>query len=115
MAKRLAYVEGLDGQIELLPDRVIVHRKGFINSLFYGMNSRREIPLGQISEVIFRDATRLKFGIIEFVRSGRSSSEYKGKGGAACVVKFNRQSSRNFAAVKEKIFQLIEDHQRGKH
>jgi len=113
MVKRIAYVEGLDGQIEVLPDRVVIHRKGFINSLFYGMNSRREIPIGQISEVVFRDASRMKFGIIEFVRSGRSAQEYKGRGAAACVVKFNRKTARNFAAVKEKIFQLIDEHQRG--
>ena len=108
MAKSIMYVTGIDGQVELLPDRVVIHRKGFVNSLFFGFNSRREIPLGQISEVAFRDATRMKYGIIEFIRSGRSTDERKG---GSCIVKFNRKSAPQFEALKEKAFQLLQKSQ----
>ncbi len=110
--KSVMYVEGLDGQVELLADRVIIHRKGLMNTVFYGFNSRREIPLGQISEVAFRDATRLKFGVIEFVRSGRSTDERKGS--STCIVKFNRQSARRFEALKEKVFEVLEKNNKAK-
>jgi hypothetical protein len=106
------YVAGLDGQVELLMDRVIIHRKGFINTLFHGFNSRREIPIGAISEVMFRDATRLKFGVIEFVRSGRSNDERKGN---ACIVKFNRAQAASFEKIKEKAFLLIEHNAKQKN
>ncbi len=110
--KAIMYVEGLDGQIELLPDRVIIHRKGVVNTLFFGFNSRREIPLGQVSEVMFRDATRIKFGIIEFVRSGRSSAERKDS--TQCIVKFNRATARRFEKLKDKTFELIEKNNKAK-
>lgn len=103
--KAIMYVEGLDGQVELLPDRVIIHRRGFLNSLFFGFNSRREIPIGQISEIAFRDANRIKFGVIEFVRSGRSEQERKGGG---CIVKFNRVSAPQFEILKEKTFEILQ-------
>ena len=106
MAKRIMYVEGLDGQVELMSDRVIIHRKGMLNALFFGFNSRREIPLGQVSEVAFREATRIKYVIIEFVRSGRSTDERKGS--STCIVKFNRAGAAKFEALKEQVFQLIE-------
>lgn len=106
--KSIMYVSGLDGQVELLSDRVIIHRKGFINSLFFGYNYRREIPLGQISEVAYRQPTRLKYGIIEFVRSGRSTDEKKG---GTCIVKFNRAGAVKFEALKEKAFQLLHKNQ----
>ena len=109
----IMFVEGLDGQVELMADRVVIHRRGVINSLFFGYNSRREIPLGAISEVMFRDANRLKFGVIEFVRSGRSADERKGKN--ACIVKFNRASAPQFNRLKEKAFELIEKNMKAKN
>jgi hypothetical protein len=105
MGKSLMFVSGLDGQVEVTADRVIIHRKGLVNAVFFGFNARREIPLGAISEVMFRDATRLKYGIVEFVRSGRSTEERKGN---MCIVKFNRAQAPQFEKMKEKVFELIE-------
>ena len=105
MPKVIARANGIDGQIALLPDRVVIRRDGLWNALRYGFNSQREIPLGAISEVAFRAAGKLRFGEIEFVRSGRSDEQFK-KGGNA--VKFNYKSNNDFETLKEKAFEMIE-------
>lgn len=112
MVKVIMRVDGLDGQIALLADRVVIRRDGLWNAIKYGFNSQREIPLAAISEVAFRDAGSLRFGEIEFVRSGRSIEEKKSaKTGA---VRFNKKSQQEFYTLKEKIFELMEQlsHQR---
>lgn len=105
MAKRIMLVEGLDGQVELLTDRVVIHRQGLLNAIKYGLNSQREIPLAAISEVVFHPASALRFGTIEFVRSGRSTEERKANNS---MVKFGRKSASGFKILKEKVFELIE-------
>lgn len=112
MAKRIMMVVGIDGQIELLTDRVVIHRKGLWNVIRFGLNSHREIPLGAIAEVMFRDAGALVFGRIEFIRAGRSADEKKKDYSA---VKFNRKSQRQFEILKEKIFELVDQYSKQKH
>lgn len=103
MGKVLMYVEGIDGQVELMSDRVIVHRKGLLNSLKHGGNARHEIPLASISGVDFQDATMLKQGMIDFDHAGKRSSGVKGRNS----VKFGKKQHDQFYRLKEKIFELI--------
>lgn len=112
MSKRLMYVEGGDGQVELMNDRVVIHRKGLWNMFVYGLNARREIPLSAVSEVVFKPAGGIRFGEIEFVRSGRSMDE--GKKWQSNAVKFNKKKNAEFEALKEKAFELIESYARQK-
>lgn len=110
MAKRIMIVQGLDGEVELMTDRVVIYRHGLVNALKYGLNAQREIPLAAISEVVYHPATSMRFGTIEFVRSGRSSDERKS---ANSMVKFGRKHAKGFSMLKEKTFELIEQiHQR---
>jgi len=67
----------------------------------------REIPLAAISEVAFRTASALRFGEIEFVRSGRSGDENKKKKINPNAVRFKRDKNQAFEALKEKIFELV--------
>ncbi len=113
MAKRIMFVEGFDGQVELLSDRVIVHRNGVFNALKYGMNAKREIPLGAISEVGFKPPLMLGMGQIEFVRSGRSMDE-KNKSGNS-IVKFKKSKAREFEILKEKMFEIIDQYARNRN
>ena len=106
MAKTIMKVSGLDGQIELMNDRVVIHRKGALNALKFGFNAKREIPISAISEVVFKGATTFKFGEIEFVRSGRSSDERKAS--KHSTVKFRKLQNAQFEEIKEKIFELME-------
>lgn len=105
MAKVLIKAMGMDGQVYLLTDRVVIKREGLMNMFKYGMNATREIPLGAISEVAFRAATGFRFGEIEFVRSGRSTDEKKQKSNSA--VRFNKKNSATFEALKEKVFEIM--------
>ncbi len=107
MAKRLMFVEGFDGQVELLTDRVIIHRPGLWNMFKYGPNSKREIPIMAISEVVFKSPMMLGMGSIEFVRSGRSQNEHTKVNYS--LVKFKRQKLAEFEMLKEKIFTLMNE------
>ncbi len=103
MAKLIMRAKGINGDVELMDDRVVIKRPGIINMFFYGLNSTREIPLMAISEVSFRPA---KFGMgkIEFVRSGRSTQEKKQMD---TIVKFAPKHGRDFEIIKEKAFELM--------
>ncbi len=109
MAKIIMHVEGLDGQVDLLPDRVVIHRKGLWSAFKHGLNAKSEIPLGAISEVAYRPAS-IQMGQIEFVRSGRSTNERKSAN--ATAVAFNRKKNKEFEALKEKIFELLDQYSR---
>lgn len=95
----------MDGQVELMTDRVVIKREGLWNMFKYGMNAKREIPLGAISEVAFKGATAFRFGEIEFVRSGRSTDEKKKNNTNA--VRFNKKSDAQFEKLKEKVFEMV--------
>lgn len=106
MAKVIMRVVGMDGQVDLLPDRVVITRPGLLNALKFGFNSQREIPISAISEIDFRKAGALTFGELEFVRSGRSTEEKKKKNQSA--VKFRKGSNQAFEDLKEKVFEMME-------
>ncbi|MDX1975465.1 MAG: hypothetical protein SFT92_07290 [Rickettsiales bacterium] len=107
MAKRLMYIEGIDGQVELLTDRVIIHRKGWWNIMRFGFGAKREIPIAAIAEVVFRDANPIMFGRIEFVRAGRSQDERRKDYSA---VKFRKVKQPEFVKLKEMIFDMVDQY-----
>lgn len=102
MAQQIMYAAGQDGQVELLADRVIIHRKGLLNLAKYGPNARREIPLSSISSVNFRDATMFKMGEIDFDYPGRSQTDKQQN-----TVRFSRKHQEEFTRLKERIFELM--------
>jgi len=110
MTKTLMHIEGMNGQVELLPDRVVIHRKGLWNAFSYGLNAKREIPLGALTEVALKPAGLLVFGEIEFVSGGRMMQARKTANPNA--VKFRRDKNAAFEALKEKIFEIINQQQR---
>ncbi len=112
MAKLIMRVEGLNGQVELLADRVVIHRKGLWNALTYGLNAKREIPLSAMSEVQFKEASRFNFGEIEFVGGGRAAQTKKKINLNA--VKFRRDKNQEFEMLKEKMFEIMEQYARNK-
>ncbi len=106
MTKRIIYVEGVDGQVELMSDRVVIHRKGLFCALRFGFGSKREIPLGAIAEVNFRDSNLLVMGKIEFIRAGRSQEEKITKDYSS--VKFRMRDQQKFERLKETVFQMVD-------
>lgn len=98
------YVSGADGQIELLADRVIIHRKGVLNVMKYGLNATREIPLASISGVDYRAPHFFGLGMIDFDHAGHNNVDEQKQN----TVKFGKKHARDFLALKEKIFQMMQ-------
>jgi len=109
MSKTIMKVEGFDGQVELLEDRIIIRRQGWWNALTYGFNAKTEIPLMAISEVSFKPPLLLGMGTIDFIRSGRVSQDMKR--GSSTAVKFKKIKLQEFEAFKEKVFEMITQNQ----
>lgn len=108
MAKPLMRLVGLDGKVELLPDRIVIHREGLWNAMKFGLNARREIPIVAVSEVVFKPANAFRWGEIEFVRSGRSVDDSKSnKKTNYNAVRFKKDKNQQFEALKEKVFELL--------
>lgn len=108
MSELIMRVEGMDGQVELLNDRVVISRSGIWNIFKYGLNSKREIPLGAISEVSFKSPSLFGMGEIEFIRGGSSNNNAGNKKQAnQNMVKFRKKELEKFEALKEKVFDLI--------
>ncbi|MEZ5690327.1 MAG: hypothetical protein R3D71_01515 [Rickettsiales bacterium] len=108
MGNIIMKVEGNDGQIELMSDRVIINRAGVFNIVKFGLNAKREIPVGAISEVAYKKPSLLGMGEIEFVVSGRNNSRDK-KQVNHNLVKFGNKKKEEFEALKEKVFDLINE------
>jgi len=96
---------GFDADLALLADRVIIIRKGLFNGLKYGFNAKTEIPLMAISEVTFRPPFLLGMGTIDFIRSGRANFDMKR--GSSTAVRFRKKNLPEFEAIKEKVFELM--------
>jgi len=110
MGKMIMRVEGLDGSVELLPDRVIIRHDGIWNAFKFGFNSAREIPLAAISEIGFKNSNLIMMGEIDFIVSGGGSRQMQiGKKKAANpnAVRFRKNKQQEFAVLKEKVFELM--------
>lgn len=106
MAKIIMKAQGMYGTLVLMTDRLIIQRPGIFNFIRYGKNATREIPLGAISEVIYTAPTWVTVGEIEIVRAGNSRDERNEKINANAL-KFARRKAKDFAAIKEKLFELM--------
>lgn len=113
MAKLIMRVEGFDGIVELMADRVVISRPGMWNFFKYGFNSKREIPLSAVSEVVLKPPLLLGFGSIEFVRMGRSQNEHIKTNYS--LVKFKKIKYDQFETLKEKIFEIMDEYAHNQH
>ena len=66
MIQMLYYLKGLNGQIEVYEDRVIINRKGFLAKGAIGLAGSKTIPINAIQTVQFREGTSLYNGFIQF-------------------------------------------------
>ena len=65
--------QGVDAEIELLKDRIIISRSGLLSKV--SGTAKREIPYSSVLEVKFKEATVLAPGNIELARVGIPSTE----------------------------------------
>jgi hypothetical protein len=115
MAKMIMRAQGLDGIMILMTDRVVIEHPGLWNMVKYGGQAKREIPLSAISEVIYKAPTVFTMGEIELVRGGRSSDEHLGKKkNKPNALRFARKKGSEFEAMKEKIFEIMNQQQQAR-
>jgi hypothetical protein len=105
-SKLIMKAQGMNGALLLMNDRLIIQRPGLLNLIRYGKNATREIPLAAISEVIFTAPTWVTVGEIEIVRAGSSRDERNEKLNANSL-RFARRKVKEFTAIKEKLFEMM--------
>ena len=64
------FLKGVNGQIELQKNRVVISRKGILGFAAQGLSGRKEIPIKNIQAVQFKDASSLTNGFIQFTIAG---------------------------------------------
>ncbi len=101
-------MQGIDGEITLLKDRIIITRSGVISKL--KGEAKREIPYSSVLEVKFKEANALAPGIMELTRVGISSTEDN----SAFKIKFKKDKQAEFARLKDKIYEILSFYARQK-
>ena len=98
-------VEGSNGSVEYLGDRIVIRRKGLANVLTQGVQGDKTIPLSRITAVQFRQAGSMMAGLIQFtIQGGR---EFRGGMLEATkdenAVMFTREQEPGFAELREQV------------
>jgi len=70
MSNYLYYVKGVNGQLEVYSDKVIISRKGALGFLTQGLAGDKTIPMRAIQSVQFKAGNALTNGFIQFAVMG---------------------------------------------
>lgn len=102
-------VEGSNGSVEYLGDRIVIRRKGLANVLTQGAQGDKTFPLSRITAVQFRRAGSMMAGLIQFtIQGGR---EFRGGMLEATkdenAVMFTRDQEPAFARLREQVESAI--------
>lgn len=102
-------VEGSNGSVEYLGDRIVIRRKGLANVLTQGVQGDKTVPLSRITAVQFRPAGSMMAGLIQFtIQGGR---EFRGGMLEATkdenAVMFTREQEPAFAQLREQVESAI--------
>lgn len=93
MSDCLIYFKGLNGQISVYEDRVVIERKGFMAFTSQGLAGTKTIPMSAIQSVQYKPGGAFINGFIQFGILGGKEA----KGGV-----FNAGSDENTVMVREK-------------
>ncbi len=103
MEEALLKAKGVNGQVELLQDKVLIRREGLLAK---GMGADKEIPLRQIASVKFED--RWNNGYIQFVLGEQDAvSTFKEAQRNPTAVVFNRFQRKPFEALQQAVDRLV--------
>ena len=69
------HFDGLNGQIEVLEDRIVISRKGVFGFLTQGLKGDKMIPFASITAVQFKTASAFFNGYIQFTVMGATKVE----------------------------------------
>lgn len=70
MEEILMSAKGVNGQLELLADKVRISRKGAMSLLIHGLKGDKEILISRISSIQFKEASNWFNGYIQFTFEG---------------------------------------------
>ena len=112
MQKMLFHLTGLNGQIEVYENRIVIRRKGAIAKLSQGFfKGDKEILLSKISAIQVKPGTIITNGYIQFSLSGGNEST-KGLSEATRdenTVFFLKKYNNEVMKLKERIYSLLEN------
>ncbi|MDR2600354.1 MAG: SHOCT domain-containing protein [Oscillospiraceae bacterium] len=109
MSKYLFTISGVDGQLYVNDEYVVIERKGIISFLTQGVKGKKEIPIQNINAVQVREATIWVNGFIQFYLPGfaKSSGGIFDMGEDENTVVFNRTNNETANSIKEFIQEKI--------
>ncbi len=102
-------LQGVNGQIELYENRIIIKRKGVLAKMTQGFfKGEKEIFLNKISGIQLKKAGMLSNGYIQFTLSGGNENT---KGALSATqdentVFFNKSNNASAEKLKKKIYEL---------
>ena len=74
MSNALYFVKGVNGQLEVFEDKVVITRKGAMSFSTHGLAGGKTIPMSAIQSVQFKPGGAMTNGFIQFaVMGGRES------------------------------------------
>ena len=109
MEKILKEAKGVNGQLELLENKIRIKRKGALSLMNYGLRGDKEILIKQISSIQFKNAGALTSGYIQFAFLGGKEA----KGGLLQAAKdentimFSKAQQSDFEEIKSMIEKRI--------
>ena len=115
MAEATMIAKGINGQIELLGNKIRISRKGALSFLTQGMKGQKEILISQISSIQFKNAGAFSNGYIQFAFMGGQEA----KGGIFQAtrdensVMFKKNQQASFLHLKEAIDKVRDAADRG--
>lgn len=102
MAELLMSAKGINGQLELYVDKIVIKRKGILSFMTQGLKGDKDILLSSISSIQLKNASMLTNGYIQFSFMGGQ----EGKRGLfqatqdENTVMFDRKQQPDFDALK---------------
>ncbi len=92
MSDKKFYLKGVNGQIAVYEDRIIIERRGVNGFMTHGLAGAKTIPMDSIMSVQFKKGNMLTNGFIQFgILGGR-----EGRGGV-----FNATRDENTVMIKQ--------------
>lgn len=108
-ARPILDVKGVNGQIQLYNDHIVISRKGALGFLTQGHKGRKSVFIRQISSVQFKDPGLASNGYIQFAFLGGQET----KGGLFNAtrdensVMFSRGQRKNFERLRDEVMARI--------
>lgn len=101
-------VKGVNGQIDIIDDKVVITRKGLLAKSVGFFKGEIEIPISSITSVEFKMPSFGSGGYIQFIYPGcKKVLPHSDKAMDENTVLFNRNMANGFLSLKQELDRLI--------